>query len=138
MKILIKLFMKWKGEKYMPSKMHPAIWWNKSDPFLESQNSVNGQVVDPKVNALSLLSSLRKVQALFQILLVKSLKNLNMDSTSGPTGHFKNYLGSLYLTENDNCDSYIVGLSLGLHSTISGVNGVPTIDQKIPTDRKLF
>ncbi|KAF8240421.1 hypothetical protein L208DRAFT_1233335, partial [Tricholoma matsutake] len=33
--ILIDLFRQHKGEAYMPSKMHKAIHWNKSDPFLE-------------------------------------------------------------------------------------------------------
>ena len=36
---LIDLFRKWKGEKYIPSAMHPAIWWSKTDPFLEYQDA---------------------------------------------------------------------------------------------------
>ena len=56
----------------------------------------------------------------------------------GLTGHLENYLGSLYLTGNDNCDSYDVGLSLGPHSTISGVDSVPTIDRKPSTERNLL
>ena len=52
---LIKLFIEWKGEKYMPSKIHPAIRWCKSDPgpFLESQDamtSIQWRVVDSKVD----------------------------------------------------------------------------------------
>jgi uncharacterized protein DUF6570/helitron helicase-like protein/PIF1-like helicase len=48
---LIKLFVEWKGEKYMPSKVHPAIQWCKSDPFLESQDTnVHWRVIDSKVN----------------------------------------------------------------------------------------
>jgi hypothetical protein len=45
---LIKLFIEWKGEKYMPSKIHPAIRWCKTDPFLENQDSVDSgwRVVD--------------------------------------------------------------------------------------------
>ena len=46
---LIKLFTEWKGEKYMPSKMHPAIRWSKTDPFLDSQDNVDWRVVDLKV-----------------------------------------------------------------------------------------
>ena len=44
--ILIDLFRKWKGEKYIPSAMHPAIRWSKNDPFLEYQNchGVNWQL----------------------------------------------------------------------------------------------
>ena len=43
---LIKLFIKWKGEIYIPSKIHPAIWWCKSNPFLESQDTnVQWQVI---------------------------------------------------------------------------------------------
>ena len=47
---LIKLFIEWKGEKYMPSKIHPAIRWSKSDPFLESQDSVDWRVVESKMD----------------------------------------------------------------------------------------
>ncbi|KAF8811285.1 hypothetical protein BYT27DRAFT_7030136, partial [Phlegmacium glaucopus] len=38
---LIDHFRKWKGEKYIPSAMHPAIRWSKTDPFLECQDSVD-------------------------------------------------------------------------------------------------
>ena len=48
---LIKLFIEWKGEKYMPSKIHPAIRWCKTDPFLESQDSVDWRVVDSKMHS---------------------------------------------------------------------------------------
>ena len=50
---LIKHFIEWKGEKYMPSKIHPAIRWCKSDPFLESQDtmtSIHWRVIDSKVD----------------------------------------------------------------------------------------
>ncbi|KAF8813192.1 hypothetical protein BYT27DRAFT_7029571, partial [Phlegmacium glaucopus] len=33
--ILIDLFRKWKGEKYVPATVHSAIRWSKTDPFLE-------------------------------------------------------------------------------------------------------
>ena len=41
---LIDLFRKWKGEKYIPSAMHPAIRWSKTDPFLEYQDCVDWQL----------------------------------------------------------------------------------------------
>ncbi|KAF8802942.1 hypothetical protein BYT27DRAFT_7029446, partial [Phlegmacium glaucopus] len=44
--ISIELFCKWKGEKYVPSAMHPAIQWSKTDPFLECQDCVNWRIVD--------------------------------------------------------------------------------------------
>ena len=43
---LIKLFHKWKGEKYIPSAMHSAIRWSKTDPFLEYQDCVDWQRED--------------------------------------------------------------------------------------------
>jgi hypothetical protein len=53
-KTLINLFIEWKGEKYMPSMMHPAIRWSKSDPFLESQDSsTNWRIIDSKVSSSS-------------------------------------------------------------------------------------
>ena len=54
---LIKLFTEWKGEKYMPSKMHPAIRWSKTDPFLDSQESVSWQIVDSKVDTVKYTST---------------------------------------------------------------------------------
>ena len=54
---LIKLFIEWKGEKFMPSKIHPAIRWSKSDPFLENQDRVNWRVVDSKVDTVNVKSS---------------------------------------------------------------------------------
>lgn len=36
---LIKEFRKWKGEQYLASAMHPAIWWSKTDPFLKLQDT---------------------------------------------------------------------------------------------------
>ena len=48
---LIDLFRKWKGEKYIPSAMHPAIRWSKNDPFLEYQDCVDWQIeVNSKVD----------------------------------------------------------------------------------------
>ena len=44
--ISIDLFRKWKGEHYIPSAMHPAIRWSKTDPFLEHQDCGNGQVIN--------------------------------------------------------------------------------------------
>jgi hypothetical protein len=40
---IIDLFRKWKGQKYIPSAMHPAIRWSKTDPFLEYQDCVDWQ-----------------------------------------------------------------------------------------------
>ncbi|KAF8809974.1 hypothetical protein BYT27DRAFT_7027176, partial [Phlegmacium glaucopus] len=34
---LIQAFCKWKGLQYVPKFVHPAIWWSKRDPLLESQ-----------------------------------------------------------------------------------------------------
>ena len=46
--IMIDLFRKWKGEKYIPSAMHPAIRWSKTDPFLEMQDIIDWRVIDSK------------------------------------------------------------------------------------------
>ena len=43
---LIDHFRKWKGEKYIPFAMHPAIQWSKTDPFLECQDSVDWRIID--------------------------------------------------------------------------------------------
>ena len=51
--ILIDLFRKWKGENYIPSTMHSAIRWSKSDPFLESQEPVGWRVIDSKNSKVS-------------------------------------------------------------------------------------
>jgi hypothetical protein len=47
---LIDLFRKWKGETYIPSAMHPAIRWSKTDSFLECQDSVDWRVIDSKAD----------------------------------------------------------------------------------------
>ena len=49
---LIHLFIEWKGEKYMPRTMHPAIQWSKSDPFLLSSDNVNWCVLGSKVDMI--------------------------------------------------------------------------------------
>lgn len=54
------------------------------------------------------------------------------------TGLLENYLGSLYLAGDQNCDSYDVGLSLGPQTTILGINEVPTIDRKPSEDQNLY
>ena len=48
--ILIDHFRKWKGERYIPSAMHPAIRWSKTDPFLECQDIVAWRVIDSKAD----------------------------------------------------------------------------------------
>ena len=50
--ILIDHFCKWKGERYIPSAMHPAIRWSKTDPFLECQDSVSWRVIDSKMDTI--------------------------------------------------------------------------------------
>ena len=50
--VLIDHFRKWKGERYIPSAMHPAIRWSKTDPFLECQDSVAWRVIDSKVDTI--------------------------------------------------------------------------------------
>ena len=54
---LIKLFIEWKGKKYMPSKMHPAIRWSESNPFLDSQESVSWRIVDSNLKVDTVKSS---------------------------------------------------------------------------------
>ena len=45
--ILIDKFREYKGKSYMPSNMHKAIRWSKSDPFLEWQDGgVDWRVID--------------------------------------------------------------------------------------------
>jgi len=34
---LIKTFREWKGQQYIPNKVHSAIRWSKHDPLLESE-----------------------------------------------------------------------------------------------------
>jgi hypothetical protein len=51
--ILIDQFRKYKGKSYMPSNMHKAIRWSKSDPFLEWQESVDWRVIDLKTDRVS-------------------------------------------------------------------------------------
>jgi hypothetical protein len=48
---LIEEFRKWKGEKYLPSAMHPAIRWSKTDPFLELQDTADWRVIDSNVDS---------------------------------------------------------------------------------------
>jgi len=45
---LINAFRKYKGNEYIPSTLHRALQWSKSDPFLEWQENVDWQMVDPK------------------------------------------------------------------------------------------
>ena len=49
--ILIDQFREYKGKSYIPSSMHPAIRWSKSDPFLEWQECVDWRVIDSKTDA---------------------------------------------------------------------------------------
>jgi len=44
--ILIDQFREYKGKNYIPSTVHPAIRWSKSDPFLEWQECVDWRVID--------------------------------------------------------------------------------------------
>jgi len=37
--LIIDLFRDFKGKNYIPSTTHSAIWWSKSDPFLEWQDT---------------------------------------------------------------------------------------------------
>ena len=50
--ILIDQFREYKGKGYIPSTMHQAIRWSKSDPFLEWQEcaSVDWRVIDSKTD----------------------------------------------------------------------------------------
>ena len=48
--ILIDQFHEYKGKSYIPSSIHPAICWSKSDPFLEWQECVDWQVIDSKMD----------------------------------------------------------------------------------------
>ena len=51
--ILIDQFREYKGKSYMPSNMHKAIRWSKSDPFLECQESVDWRVINLKKDRVS-------------------------------------------------------------------------------------
>ena len=51
--ILIDQFREYKGKSYIPSSMHPAIRWSKSDPFLEWQDCVDWQVIDSKTDVVT-------------------------------------------------------------------------------------
>ena len=52
--ILIDQFREYKGKNYIPSTVHPAIQWSKSDPFLEWQECVDWQVpIDSKTDGVS-------------------------------------------------------------------------------------
>ena len=56
---LINLFIEWKGEKYIPSTMHPAIRWSKADPFHVSQDGAvdcQWRIIDSKVDTVSVTS----------------------------------------------------------------------------------
>ena len=55
--ILIDQFREYKGESYIPSTVHPAIRWNKSDPFLEWQECVDWQVIDSKTDTVTVTAS---------------------------------------------------------------------------------
>ena len=52
-KILIDQFREYKGKSYMPSSIHPAIQWSKTDPFLEWQECVNWRVIDSKTDGIN-------------------------------------------------------------------------------------
>ena len=54
--ILIDQFREYKGKSYIPSTMHRAIRWSKSDPFLEWQECVDWRVIDSKTDGVSRLS----------------------------------------------------------------------------------
>jgi hypothetical protein len=56
--ILIDQFHEYKGKSYIPSTMHKAIRWSKSDPFLEWQENVDWQVIDLKTDSVSLSTDL--------------------------------------------------------------------------------
>jgi hypothetical protein len=51
--ILIDQFREYKGKNYIPSSMHPAIRWSKSDPFLEWQECVDWRVIDSKTDGVN-------------------------------------------------------------------------------------
>jgi hypothetical protein len=51
--ILIDQFREYKGKSYIPSTMHRAIRWSKSDPFLEWQECVDWRVIDSKTDGVS-------------------------------------------------------------------------------------
>ena len=51
--ILIDQFREYKGKSYIPSTVHRAIRWSKTDPFLEWQESVDWRVIDSKTKGVS-------------------------------------------------------------------------------------
>jgi hypothetical protein len=46
--ILIDKFREYKGKNYIPSTVHSAVRWSKSDPFLEWQECVDWRIIDSK------------------------------------------------------------------------------------------
>jgi hypothetical protein len=48
--IIIDQFREYKGKSYIPSTMHPAIRWSKSDPFLEWQECIDWRIIDSKTD----------------------------------------------------------------------------------------
>ena len=50
--ILIDQFREYKGKSYIPSSVHPAIRWSKTDPFLEWQECVDWRVINSKTDGI--------------------------------------------------------------------------------------
>ena len=57
---VISSFWNWKGAQYVPNIVHPAIWWSKRDPLLESQADSFAQLTKLKnLNATVVLANLK-------------------------------------------------------------------------------
>jgi Helitron helicase-like domain at N-terminus/PIF1-like helicase len=56
--ILIDQFREYKGKSYIPSTMHQAIRWSKSDPFLEWQECVDWRIINSKTDRVQVSANL--------------------------------------------------------------------------------